>query len=91
MLDLIAKWLHEGTRKNGAAIAIPLSRPDRELVRREIDVVNAQSHPFEKPKAGSVQEARDQLIGSRHAFEQARDLVAGKYDGKPTWTACTHE
>lgn len=81
--ELLAQLADERARHHGDAILAALPMAHDDLAAREIEILDAQAHAFHRPHPGSVEQAGDQRVRTRHERKHAAHLVAREDRGQP--------
>jgi hypothetical protein len=77
-------------RQRHGAVATAFGLADRELVAREVDVLDAETQRFEQPQAASIQERGDEMLHVRQPGQHSPHLRAREHDGQSLRATCTH-
>jgi hypothetical protein len=80
--EMMAKLCRDGGRQHGHPILATLAVPHDELVRVEIDILDAQAGALEQAQARTVHQHGHQPGRAFESLEEGADLVAGEDDGE---------
>ena len=81
-LEMLREVVLDHARKHRQSVLAALAAADRDLVRREVEVLDAQPAAFQESKARSVEQERNQAWHAIHAIDHRPDLVAREHGGK---------
>jgi hypothetical protein len=70
---------------------VALAAPDHDLVRGEVDVLDAKPATFHDPEAGTVQQGGHEARHPVKPLEQGTDLIAAEDNRKPLRAPRAHD